>query len=268
MFDEMPRWIKGLITLSLISSGVGFTLPVNAQELESSKKFCNSDLSRWSSLISLRPVEPFSFPSVPWMPQPIENAAGEDINIDYYSVIVDKLPRGLTAEQLLRHIRLNLNQFGDTTMGEFEPYSQSDAKIWNSSNPVGAVVSIDLALPDNASVVVSEANHYSWIFSAVATEGDGKHPISGNRRFGYFRWKGKYVFFTRGADRATTGLHQLATHVGSFKAGERLWQEFQEQIAAYVNKQGGRAKVGRMVSHRCAWEPIRRKYHRPTTPWR
>lgn len=46
--------------------------------------------------------------------QDINNTYSTVVNMDYFPVTIDKLPPGTTAEQLLNHIRTNINNFIDT----------------------------------------------------------------------------------------------------------------------------------------------------------
>lgn len=240
-----------------------------------SRSFCNSDLSRWESLISLRPSQSIQrnlkSRSSYWKVHPIEDAYG-DINLDYYSVIINRFPPGMSRTQFLKKVRVSFNDFIDTNNSEFNVYD-TDTSIWFSSQPLGALINIDFNLlnsyinPDDGSVVTSQAISTGWTFSTIRTIRDGSHPVSGNRRFGLFRWKGdKYVFYSRGADR-TTGILDRALSGLVFSSADKLWRSLQKGVVDYVNQNGGSAQFGRRVSHRCNWDNIKQRYFKPSVSW-
>lgn len=73
--------------------------------------------------------------------------------MDYFPVTVTQLPiiDGVrqTPEQFLEYIRKNINSFVDTNYAEFEPYQwcgMDEPALWNSSNPIGAVIGIDIGV--------------------------------------------------------------------------------------------------------------------------
>jgi Phage-related lysozyme (muraminidase) len=235
--------------------------------------------TEWASLISFRP--PVSVQTavkgkgIHWHVHRIEDAYG-DINLDYYPVTVTRLPtvagRMLTAEELLSHVRLNLNRFVDTNNSEFAPYDSGEARTWSSSSPLGSVVHIDMKAAggwinvDDGSVVVSEYAADHWIFSTIWTVLDQAHPVSGNRRFGFTREGTSYTFYTRGADRCT-GLLDTAAMAIVFSAAHNLWLSLQRGIASFITSSGGSASVGTATSVRTPWSSIQPTYHHPTVGW-
>jgi len=246
-----------------------FTLQAAAVKA-SSHSFCTGDLTRWQSLINHRPSvsiqRALNQRDASWRIHPIENARDE-INLDYYSVIIDQLPPDMSADQLLDLMRTNFNSFVDTSIAVFSPYATADATQWNSNNPLGSVLSIELDLtPDSASVVTSDVSNQSWTFSTLWTTRDHGHPVSGNRRFGYFEWNGSLVFYIRGADRVTNAFDDFWSEE-EFSGGDGLWKSFQSQLTRFVNTYGGSARTGRTVSHRCDWDNVRLRYYEPSTPW-
>jgi hypothetical protein len=213
---------------------------------------------------------------------PIEDGFGE-INLDYYPVRVDKLPTvngvAWTPEALLRHIRLNINDFLDQDIAHFEPYepkynptSLRDKQCWESETPEGAVVSIDMkALRgsvniDDGSVVCSLFEPKRWIFSTLHTPEDGAHPVSGNRQFGFFRTEeGWTMFYIRGADRATEIQHDLGNVIDIvFGAAENLWKSYQENLAKFIGEHGGSASILTHTRERFAWGAVKLMVFNPT----
>lgn len=234
----------------------------------------------WEPLISFRPSTAIQTAvkgkGIHWHIHRIEDANG-DINLDFYPVTITRLPsisgRTVTAEELLSHIRLNINSFVDTNVSEFSPYDNDEARVWRSTTPLGSVIHIDMKSThgllnlDDGSVVVSEFAADHWIFSTIWTVLDQGHPVSGNRQFGFTPDEGGgYVFYTRGADR-TTSLLDVAAMSMVFAAAHSLWLSLQQRIAAFVNSNGGSASIGTATSIRTPWTAIQSAYHHPTVGW-
>jgi|GEM_PF-1903947 len=183
--------------------------------------------------------------------QDINDAYSLIVNMDYYPVDIAVLPiiNGVraTPEQFLEYIRKNINNFVDQSYSEFYPYNAygtDDTALWNSSNPLGAVVRVDIKGPDNGSVIVSHSSSDKWTFTTIYEPMYGQHPVSGNRDFGFFEYyPGAYTFYTRGVDRLTSwdgSFFQAATNI-PFNSSNSLWQSFQWKIIRFVNSHGGLA---------------------------
>jgi hypothetical protein len=178
--------------------------------------------------------------------QRIQDASGL-LNLDRYEVRVTRLPDGYDGAGLLRQVRLNLNDFVDTRNSEFIPYAVgTDDVKWASASPVGAVFKIDIIGPDNAAVVGSLVEDQRWRFTTIHTEWSGDHPVSGHREFGMRRDGDDYVFYTRGADRATDGIGETIAFAGA----DHLWRSFQSKLVDYVNNNGGEASASAPFSQR------------------
>jgi hypothetical protein len=215
--------------------------------------------SLWAGLI----------PYYGWSVQSLNEAKGTVVNMDYYSVTINQLPGGESAPQLLDYIRRNINSFIDPTKADFEPFSNSEYNNWQSSSYLGSIVHIDMGndntwagdynfvdQPDDGSVICTKAQSDHWIFTTITAPGDGEHPVSGNRQFGYTQNRnGSYTFFTRGVDRATGHIDDYAQENWDaiFSEADQLWSSFQEGIKNYVNSHGGNASV----------TPENKVYHRP-----
>jgi hypothetical protein len=235
--------------------------------------------SDWERLISFRPptwvqrkLKEEHDPD--WNPHPIESALGP-VNLDYYPVTVTRLPSfAATPEDLLAHIRGNINAVIDTTKANFAPYdAATDGPLWTSSSPTGAVIHIDMLTfsgwvnPDDGSVVCAEAAPDHWIFSTIWTVGDGAHPVSGNREFGFSRGDdGSFTFYTRGADR-TTGVADWAGAEVIFRAADELWRSLQSGIVQLVNTHGGSATAGVPISNRHDWDTVKASHWHPSVDW-
>jgi Papain-like cysteine protease AvrRpt2 len=191
-------------------------------------------------------------------------------NFDYYSVVIDTMPRNgrrgrslFTAESLLEYIRNNLNRFYDPGWATwvtdmFQPYEAGiDDTKWNSRNPLGAVLFLDIWGPDNGAVVCSEKTANHWRFSTVRVTDNsarsywgspGGHPVSGHREFGFVSESGKVILYTRGLDRMTGNLESLGAGFG-FRQQRLLWETFQDKVVGFVNNNGGVASIATPINH-------------------
>ncbi|MDQ1357291.1 MAG: hypothetical protein QOG44_1664 [Acidimicrobiaceae bacterium] len=237
-------------------------------------------LDSWRDLISFRPSQEIQRSLIDdhvpdWSVHRIEDAWGA-INLDYYPVEVTNLPtfngHQLSPAELLTHMRLCLNDLVGTTNASFAAYDNANAKKWLSDDPTGAVVHIDMlsgsqyANFDDGSVVVSDGQPSSWIFSPIWTLGDFDHPVAGNRRFGYTQSGGTCTFYTRGADRPKGAIDALLASI-IFSSAHALWLNLQQGLARFVNDNGGAATIGTAVSHRYDWDEVKRLYYAPTVDW-
>ncbi|WP_192821638.1 hypothetical protein [Rufibacter sp. LB8] len=200
----------------------------------------------------------------------IDNAFSSVVNMDYFGVKVNTLPvingQQLTPQQFLNLIRLNINNFVDSENSEFTPYNHyniDDRALWSSTNPLGAIVSIDIFGPRNGSVIVSNYTSNSWTFSTLKDPFNGVHPVSGNRQFGYStNSDGSYTFYTRGVDRLSdiwiTASQPTATIGIPFSQADALWTSFQDKIKLYVNNNGGSASANSITEkYRPDWSALK-----------
>lgn len=192
--------------------------------------------------------------------------------MDYFPVKVTQLPiiDGIrqTPEQFLEFIRKNINSFVDTDYAEFEPYQWygvNDVSLWNSSNPLGAVIALDISGPDNGSVIVSDYSSTGWTFSTIYDPMYASHPVSGHRDFGFtVNGDGSYTFYTRGVDRLTnaggTALHNISMFLTGqsypFSQADALWTSFQSMINSFVNQNGGNSSISAQQIHRPNWQQV------------
>ncbi len=143
--------------------------------------------------------------------QDISAGKGAVVNMDFFGINVNSFPilngQRLSAEQFLDHFRRHINDFTEGV--EFSPYKNGatdDTNLWNSKNPLGALVHIEI-FGNDGTVIMSESMSDHWIFSTVKSPLDGKHPVSGNRRFGIHKNPdGSYYLYTKGIDRITRSL--------------------------------------------------------------
>jgi hypothetical protein len=209
--------------------------------------------------------------------QYLEHASGAAINLDYFPVTINSLPKNpatgikFTPTQFLNYVRLNINNFVDTNISRFSPTTlttgYNESQIWNSSNPLGAIIHIDIPQPaGDASVIcsVSDSNH--WVFTTIEVpygifQGqDGIHPVSGNREFGLIQnSNGTYTFYTRGVDRMTDGFESSAAEnstifVDPFANPDKLWNSLKTKVANFVQNNGG-SSVTPTTSQNVIWRP-------------
>lgn len=216
-----------------------------------------------------------------WHIHTIELAAGP-VNLDNYRVKILKQPseEGLDSlEGLLEHIRLNMNDFLPQDKVRFGAYSFFDAAKWRSDHALGAVMRfdfgngrIDALNLEDGSVVCSSYSSTHWIFSTLWTGGDFNHPVSGNRQFGCYKLSGPSMaedgayIYTRAADRITDNILNAFLMNKIFNGGHETWVHFQHQIARFVERKGGLAKVLPPYSARHDWAKMK-ELHKPTVEW-
>lgn len=205
--------------------------------------------------------------------QNIFDASG-DLNVDMYGVTIEKMPTinntVMTQESLIKYYRLNINKFSDSSSilesgstSEFTPLDTAiDTPKWESDNPLGAVIKIDLFGPDNAAVVVSDYTKFYWRFSTIKTPSSkvGNHPVSGTREFGIRSKDGKYMVYTRGADRAT-GFPESFTGEMPFYLADKLWRRMQEELKKFVDENNGKAVIEQPYSKRYSWGMVKTLYN-------
>ena len=220
-----------------------------------------------------------------WSIHWIEDAKGDKINLDYYPVRIRQLPtvdgKKWTPAQLLKHVRLNVNEFVNTDLVSFAPYKDQDKTKWQSDDPAGSIILLDIfvynseavKVIDKACLLCSMSNDQLWRFSTIRAgsgttavnnpDNPGAHPVSGNREFGYFKGPGEgvYTFYTIGADRATRPADAFFNVDGldetGFNIADELWKRLQSKIADYVNANGGKAEVVAPTVMRPEWDDVK-----------
>jgi hypothetical protein len=227
-----------------------------------------SEAKPWEGLISFRPSPDVQRHILFYggKVHKIEDGWGP-INLDRYEVAVTKLPKidgaVATPEKVLAWLRLNINQVLNKELATFSD-EQASPVSWDSSNPLGAILHI--AMKDDGSVICSEYSARHWIFSTLWTKQDWEHPVSGNREFGFKQEDSRYVFYTRGADRATEARFWLAGDF-VFDGGDKLWRSFQDGFRNWVSRNEGAAEIREPFSERFDWKQIKPLYHNPSVPW-
>ena len=206
--------------------------------------------------------------------QKLNDAYSPVVNMDYFPVTVNQLPivngTRLTPEQFLNYIRKNIDNFvdGGTTFTPYNGYGYNDSPLWNSTNPLGTIININIGgSPDNGSVMVTSSNSNKWTFTTIYEPIYGEHPVSGNRDFGFDQnTDGSYTFYTRGIDRLTDmagdGLRRLTEKIGRpdlspFGKADALWTSLQKNIEYFVNHHEGSSSVSKQEISRPNWQKLK-----------
>lgn len=208
--------------------------------------------------------------------QSLNNAGGTMVNLDYFSVNLSTLPNNpstnqqFTADEFLDYIRRNINDFVDDspiTGSTFEPYCQNvsppicqqETDLWNSTNPLGAIIYIDIPGDDGVVACTEFTNSY-WYFMTMNAPYAGNHPVSGTRQFGYEDLNGSYNFFVRGVDRFESNIVENAAYVGTlgnpFFGADALWESFQNEVMEFVNNNEGSSTINTPIKNRPDWDKV------------
>ncbi|SUX48880.1 hypothetical protein [Chryseobacterium indoltheticum] len=188
--------------------------------------------------------------------QDLDYSKSYTINMDVYPVKISNMPDKspgvkYTPAEFFDYFRRNINDFTDINHGKFYPvvepqYNIDDTQLWNSSNPMGALITIKIPA-DNGTVVCSGFGAQAWIFTTVKSPWDGEHPVSGNRLFGYYvDSSGDMIIYTRGVDRFTTKTHggfQYALENLGYTSAQAMWETMQQKVSAFVNGKNGGASI-------------------------
>lgn len=189
--------------------------------------------------------------------QNLDYSSSFTINMDVYPVKISNMPEKApgvkyTPAEFFDHFRRNINDFTDVNHGKFYPvvesqYGINDTQLWNSTNPLGSLVTIKIPA-DNGTVVCSGFGPQAWIFTTVKSPWDGEHPVSGNRLFGYFiDGSGNMVIYTRGVDRFTTKVSnnalQYTVESFGYSEAQKMWKTMQQKLSSFVNNNSGNSSI-------------------------
>ncbi|WP_123947089.1 hypothetical protein [Chryseobacterium sp. CBo1] len=165
-----------------------------------------------------------------------DNIMSEKVNMDYFSVKIDELPKFANDNIILLYKKIRENfltlskgnvsfdshsePFHSNVNGrwEFKPYSiEQDPKFEKEQlrrwrNELGSTILfieagggfIEDKIGDSGAVLESETNPYDmcWIFTTIVTQKSETQPFSGHRQFGIHKDEdGCYRFYARAIDR-------------------------------------------------------------------
>lgn len=202
------------------------------------------------------------------------------INLDYYPLLVERLPfakfgQFVDPRSTLHYIRTRFDDFLPSNQTGFEPYETEDQEKWESDDYLGAVMTFNLrhlmssdsVNLEDAPVIVSKEWSQGWRFSTCWTGADNWHPVSGHREFGIKEFGDRsYIFYIKGADRQTKSpknilgnfVQDIASLVNIkeipdtpvpklipdiFEEGDNLWRKFRRNICDYINNHYGEARI-------------------------
>ena len=158
--------------------------------------------------------------------QPLSAGSGDCI-FDEYSFLVATMPSGVTPEAFLLELATDLN--GTIADGGFNAVN---IFIRGKGVPrVGEIVFIDIAGPDNGSVILAELATDYFIFQTVTEPKAGTHPENGSREFGFERVENQIKFYTRGVSRPGNIAVRLAGAGPQMIGWTRLCRGLSDTIA-------------------------------------
>lgn len=209
-----------------------------------------------------------------WNITDLDDGAGARVNMDLFPIKISTMPnkpnstQKYTPEEFFDFFRKNINLFAE----KFTPIEDSyhnihDTALWNSSNPLGSLIHIDIT-PDDGTVICSGFSTNAWIFSTIKAplgwSYDGIHPVSGNRVFSYYMDGSTMYIYTRGVDRTsyinndnTPKINYIMESV-AFAGADRLWSGMQDKLSAYVNNKVGSSIPITPIKYRPNYEAIKK----------
>ena len=170
--------------------------------------------------------------------QLLKNGAGDYV-YDEYSVVIDSMPAGKTAESFLEEMAMDLN--GTVKDGAFDTINVFKRRAGGKPR-IGEIIDIDIAGPDNGSVVLVGLTPKYFVFQTVDGGRDhtGSHPENGSREFGFETVGSGFRFYTRGVSRPGNYIVRL---VGSLPQ-KRGWTRLLMGISARIVQLGGKSNAG------------------------
>ena len=159
------------------------------------------------------------------------------------------------------NIPANSTNTGDINW-EFIPFSSQDGLDFVSNDPIASILLIEAGASgvvptiaaDDGAVIVSEFTSNDWTISTISTANNGSQPFSGNRQWGWIiNQNGNFEFFTRAVDVANISKLLNVLSGGNantdcqqdtyYNIAEETWKNMQQEIADWVNSNGGQANV-------------------------
>jgi hypothetical protein len=173
--------------------------------------------------------------------QPTSEGGGETV-YDQYSVVIDRMPPGVTPQGFLRKMSVDLNKAVDNRT--FDRINEFRRRATGGTPAVGDIYDIDIP-GDDGSVVLAQESASSFIFQTIVTPVNetGSHPEYGVREFGFRELPdGGTQFFTRGVSRPQNSLFGVIGGV----VQRVSWRSLVEGIGATLVRDGGRLRPGSM----------------------
>ncbi len=185
--------------------------------------------------------------------QAIEDGSGT-YNFDEYSVTIDSMPPGVTAQdffmELARSPNAAVNDGGFNAMNVFR------SRRTSGDPQLGDIYDIDILGPDDGSVVLADfrstptSGHFTFV--TLSTPETGDHPEYGNREFGFFtNADGSVTFYTRGASRPANP----AVRAGGAGPQTVSWTRMMRGISDSIASRGGTPRPDSFQTHRDPFRP-------------
>lgn len=253
-----------------------FLYDIKCSEIKKWKDVANSDAPQ--SVVNKIEMLNQNYPDLwdNWAIQELTDANGTITSMDYFAVNISKMPtnpmsgNSYKPNELLDYFRRNINDFTDenSNLGSrFEPYCEiaalcpQETNLWNSNDPVNALIYIDLGVPDDGSVICTESSSNHWRFKTIRAPWSGKHPVSGTREFGIEQNPdGTYNLYTRGVDRMKSNFIEnmaiLGTLGNPFFGADGLWELMQSNLSNFINANNGNATEAEPIILRPNWSDI------------
>jgi hypothetical protein len=167
--------------------------------------------------------------------QLLKDGSGDYV-YDSYSIEVERMPKGKTAEAFLEDMAGDLNgTIGDSSFDFINVFKRRR----KGTPQIGEIIDIDIMGPDNGSVILVEKTATYFIFQTVDSAKMGSHPENGCREFGFERVGTGFRFYTRGVSRPGSYIIRVAGSIPQ----QQGWTSLMRGIAAKINKLGGKANA-------------------------
>ena len=138
--------------------------------------------------------------------------------------------------------------------------STQETNLWNSDNPLGALIKLDIPLNDGVVVCAEYTNDY-WRFMTMEAPYDSEHPVTGTRQFGIEQnSNGSYNIYVRGVDRITSRIQEIVANAfldNQFEKADELWESFQQKTKEFVNANGGVSNIVPVIHNRPDWNKVK-----------
>ncbi|QZH74746.1 MAG: hypothetical protein JY451_13970 [Erythrobacter sp.] len=175
--------------------------------------------------------------------QPLSGGSGT-YAYDEYSVLISGMPSNVSAGEYIRRFSNDFN--GTVNNGLFNAMNMFSKRT--SGDPkLGDIYDIDIAGPDNGSIVVvaissgfGTSDAEGWFdIQTITCKKYGTHPEYGAREFGFEKVDQGYKFYTRGVSRPENALVRIG---GKFPQAAS-WSALMKGISTSISQLGGSPKA-------------------------
>lgn len=205
----------------------------------------------------------------------LDGDGNSDTETEIYQAFREKFTDLASGEkddfQFSCDILFNSTNTGDINW-EFKPFTSQDEIDFISNNPISSILLIEadasgflptIATDDGAIMVTGYTNN-DWTISTISTLENGSQPFSGNRQWGWIiNQNGSLELFTRAVDVANisallnVGANTECQQETYYDIAEATWQNLQQEIADWINSNGGQATVNTPETVRVKKETIK-----------